>query len=41
MTYADPLDDTQPGQSNLMQSGTVLTPDQGFALSRSSLLTTN
>jgi hypothetical protein len=38
MIYADPLDDTQPGQSNLMQSGTVLTPDQGFALSRSALL---
>jgi hypothetical protein len=40
-TYPDPLDDTQPGQNNLMQSGTVLTPDQGFALSRSALLTTN
>jgi hypothetical protein len=38
MIYPDPLDDTQPGQSNLMQSGTVLTPDQGFALSRSALL---
>jgi hypothetical protein len=38
MIYADPLDDTQAGQSNLMQSGTVLTPDQGFALSRSALL---
>jgi hypothetical protein len=36
--YPDPLDDTQPGQSNLMQSGTMLTPDQGFALSRSALL---
>lgn len=40
-TYADPLDDTQPGQDNLMQSGTVLTPDQGFALSRSALLQAN
>ena len=39
--YPDPLDDTQPGQNNLMQSGTVLTPDQGFALSRSALLQTN
>ena len=39
--YPDPLDDTQPGQNNLMQSGTVLTPDQAFALSRSALLTTN
>jgi hypothetical protein len=39
MIYADPLDDTQPGQNNLMQSGTVLTSDQGFALSRSALLT--
>jgi hypothetical protein len=39
MIYPDPLDDTQPGQSNLMQSGTALTPDQGFALSRSALLT--
>lgn len=41
MTYQDPLDDTQPGQNNLMQSGSVLTADQGFALSRSPLLTTN
>jgi hypothetical protein len=40
-TYPDPLDDTQPNQNNLMQSGTVLTPDQGFALSRSALLTPN
>ena len=38
MVYPDPLDDTQPGQSNLMQSGSTLTPDQGFALSRSALL---
>ena len=38
MIYADPLDDTQPGQDNLMQTGTALTPDQGFALSRSALL---
>ena len=38
MVYPDPLDDTQPGQSNLMQSGSKLTPDQGFALSRSALL---
>lgn len=38
MVYPDPLDDTQPGQSNLMQSGSALTPDQGFALSRSALL---
>lgn len=37
-TYPDPLDDTQPGQGNLMQSGSKLTPDQGFALSRSPLL---
>jgi hypothetical protein len=40
MVYPDPLDDTQPGQNNLMQSGSILTPDQGFALSRSALLTT-
>jgi hypothetical protein len=38
MVYPDPLDDTRPGQSNLMQSGSALTPDQGFALSRSALL---
>ena len=38
--YPDPLDDTLPGQSNLMQSGSTLTPDQGFALSRSALLRT-
>jgi hypothetical protein len=41
MIYPDPLDDTQPGQSNLMQSGSTLTADQGFALSRSAVLTTN
>jgi hypothetical protein len=40
MVYPDPLDDTQPGQSNLMQNGSKLTPDQGFALSRSALLRT-
>ena len=38
MIYPDPLDDTQPNQGNLMQSGSKLTPDQGFALSRSALL---
>jgi hypothetical protein len=38
--YPDPLDDTLPGQNNLMQSGSLLTPDQGFALSRSALLAT-
>lgn len=38
MVYPDPLDDTQPGQGNLMQTGSKLTPDQGFALSRSALL---
>ena len=38
MVYPDPLDDTQPGQSNLMQAGSKLTADQGFALSRSALL---
>ena len=36
--YPDPLDDTVPGQNNLMQTGSNLTPDQGFALSRSALL---
>lgn len=36
--YPDPLDDTQPNQNNLMQNGTVLTPDQSFSLSRSALL---
>ncbi|MGE3543053.1 MAG: hypothetical protein AB7L28_03955 [Kofleriaceae bacterium] len=38
MIYPDPLDDTRPGELNLMEAGTVLTPDQGFALSRSALL---
>lgn len=37
-TYPDPLDDTNPGQMNLMEDGSRLTPDQGFALSRSALL---
>ncbi|HEU0036146.1 MAG TPA: hypothetical protein VFQ53_36285 [Kofleriaceae bacterium] len=36
--YPDPLDDTGPNQSNLMQTGSTLTPDQGFSLSRSALL---
>lgn len=36
--YPDPLDDTTPGQDNLMEDGTVLTEDQAFALSRSALL---
>ena len=36
--YPDPLDDTQTGQMNLMQSGSKLTADQAFALSRSALL---
>lgn len=38
MTYPDPIDDTEPGTDNLMTSGTVLTPGQGFALTRSALL---
>jgi hypothetical protein len=38
MTYADPLDDTTPGQDNLMEDGTLLTADQAFALQRSALL---
>lgn len=38
MIYLDPLDDTQRGQGNLMENGSKLTPDQGFALSRSALL---
>lgn len=38
MIYPDPLDDTSPTQDNLMQNGTRLTADQGFALSRSALL---
>ncbi len=36
--YSDPLDDTSPGAGNLMEGGTLLTPDQAFALSRSALL---
>ena len=35
---ADPIDDTLPGQGNLMENGTTLTPGQTFALSRSALL---
>lgn len=38
-TYPDPLDDTTPGADNLMEDGTVLTPHQAFAVSRSALLT--
>ena len=38
--YDDPLDDTTPGVDNLMEDGTVLTPGQTFALSRSALLVT-
>ena len=38
MTYPDPLDDTTPGANNLMEGGTLLTPGQAFALSRSALL---
>ncbi len=37
-TYPDPLDDTLPGADNLMEGGTLLTPHQAFALSRSALL---
>jgi hypothetical protein len=37
-TYPDPLDDTIPGANNLMENGTVLTPGQAFALTRSALL---
>ena len=40
-TYPDPLDDTAPGQNNLMENGTVLTADQAFALTRSALLVPN
>lgn len=36
--YPDPLDDTSAGQNNLMESGTLLTADQSFALTRSWLL---
>lgn len=38
--YPDPLDDTAPGQGNLMENGTLLTSDQAFALTRSALLRT-
>lgn len=38
MRYPDPLDDTSVGTSNLMTSGTTLTADQTYALSRSALL---
>ena len=37
-TYPDPLDDTTPGDDNLMEDGALLTADQAFALSRSALL---
>jgi hypothetical protein len=37
-TYPDPLDDTTPGVDNLMEGGTLLTPGQAFALSKSALL---
>ena len=37
-TYPDPLDDTTPGEDNLMEDGTLLTPGQAFALQRSALL---
>jgi hypothetical protein len=36
--YPDPIDDTTPGADNLMDGGTVLTPGQSFALTRSALL---
>lgn len=36
--YPDALDDTTPGADNLMEDGTMLTPGQTFALSRSALL---
>lgn len=36
--YPDPLDDTTPGQDNLMEDGTALSTGQAFALSRSALL---
>jgi hypothetical protein len=38
MVYPDPLDDTATGVDNLMDEGTVLTPGQGFAISRSAIL---
>ncbi len=34
----DPIEDTRPGQGNLMENGTTLTPGQVFALTRSALL---
>ena len=37
-SYPDPLTDTTPGVDNLMDDGTLLTPGQRFALSRSPLL---
>jgi hypothetical protein len=40
MTYPDPIDDTTSGIDNLMENGSVLTPGQTFALSRSALLVT-
>jgi hypothetical protein len=39
-SYPDPLDDTTPGQDNLMEDGTLLTSDQAFALTRSALFVT-
>lgn len=36
--YSDPLDDTMPGQDNLMEDGTALSAGQAFALTRSALL---
>lgn len=38
--YPDPLDDTTPGSMNLMETGTRLTADQAYTLSRSALLRT-
>ena len=39
LVIEDPIDDTRPGQGNLMENGTTLTPGQTFALTRSALLT--
>jgi hypothetical protein len=36
--YPDPLDDTSPGQNNLMECGTLRTADQTYALTRSWLV---
>lgn len=36
--YPDPLDDTSPGDGNLMENGTTLTADQSWSLKRSALL---